>query len=163
MAKKATKNSAMRRLGKRYGFDKMGPMSLWDTNEMPQMLIDKLCADLLKKAAERKDLTSMTQYFKEMGILPTTFKNWCKKYPQIETAYRNAMEFIGDTREKHGMENGLSPALIKYSMQIYKEEYKKLADDDRNSGISSNGASSVSVVMAQIPSVDSVPTMEEDK
>lgn len=67
----------------------------------------------------------ISQFFNGRGIHIATWYDWKAKDPELDVYHRTALSLLADRRETGGLEKVLDTTLVKHTMPMFDEEWKK--------------------------------------
>lgn len=94
-----------------------------------QKYYKSLAQELIDWANCDPNAFKLSQFYRAYGIGKSCFYGWVNKSPELKTALEIAKQALGDRREMGAALGVLNPVMIKASMSMYDEDWKK--DEDR--------------------------------
>ena len=127
--------------------------------------LDLLCEYLLKCSQTCDSTAHVSQYLKSpdapFKVEVRTLDNWLHKYPQLNDAYNELMEAIGDKLREKVLKSEIPPVLIHKDLNLYCDRYKKLFKWEQElKNKDSNKSGDVNITMTTIPNSPLVPALE---
>ena len=100
------------------------------TNEriyISDKFINQLQLELIDWACRQTKATSIQSFLNENGYKRSSFRDWCKKYPELELVKQDARAILGAIRENEAMYNkNCNYPVIMATLPVYSEEWEEL-------------------------------------
>jgi len=137
-----------------------GKKEILNTDKM-----DSLCRYLLKCAQTCDGTTHASQYLKSddapFKVEVRTFNRWLHLYPQLDEAYNELMESIGDKLRERVLKYEVPPTLIHKDLNLYCERYKKLFEwEHATKNKDANNSTSYTLIVEKTKDCPDVPPCE---
>ena len=93
---------------------------------MTKKAICKICEDLCEWAINDPEALKVTLFFNDRGITWDVVDDWRKKFPNFDSAYKIALQAIGDRREIGAVKRILDSNIVKYTLPLYDVKVREM-------------------------------------
>lgn len=120
-------------------------------------------ADLICQKAHEPEIVTILQIIIYFGVYEREYYRIVQKYKVLTEAHDYAMTVLAAKRELGAIRDGLNVNMTRYSMPMYSEKWKEVAEFYAQlSKQSQEGSQQIVVQMQPIPSSDLVPPKETE-
>jgi hypothetical protein len=88
----------------------------------------RLFMELYTWANENERAYTVKQFFTMKKMDPFCVYNWLEEDPQYKTMYKATIAALAARRERKALERELDAGLVRFSMPMYCDEWKKLEE-----------------------------------
>lgn len=131
----------------------------YENNYACDLLLERMAAKLIEWAKDPSVLI-VTEFYTFRGITPQRWSDWCKRNKTLGDAYIIAKEIIGLRREVGAIVGDFKEATIHKSQAQYSHIWHDQQEKEKQNQA---GSGTIIVQMDSIPSVSSVPLLENNK
>lgn len=109
-------------------FDEYLDMTCLRTRPVTAQWVEALGLRLMNWAANDPKAYKVSQFYLSEGICNHDFERWMEKYEFFKHAVNFAVQCIGNRRESGGLERKFDSGIVRYTMNRYDKEWKKMAE-----------------------------------